>query len=152
MSMEERLEQAEKLVAEVKAELAAMRVTKRNWPERIEAGDCFEVTSGARWMKTDTDGILVCIRDEHGKMDAAGVTIKVKHYDDMTYLGHARDILTIRTDAHEPTGAELVGRRVNCFDMLDQLQFEGVCDEYDPDATCSYRIGKAWYFKARLAK
>lgn len=30
--------------------------------------------------------------------------------DRFAYLGHARDILTIRTDAHEPTGAELVGK------------------------------------------
>ena len=81
-----------------------------------------------------------------------GVVDYIAVSDGMNISIKARDILTIRTEAHEPTGAELVGRRVNCFDMLDQLQFEGVCDEYDPDATCPYRIGRAWYFKARLAK
>lgn len=148
MTIEERLEKAEKLVAEVKAELAAMRAekaAKRDWPDRIEAGDCFEAPTRNVFMQGRGDMLnLICVIGP-----ALGCTV---YYtcDDWKYLG--RDILTIRTDAHEPTGAELVGRRVNCFDTLDQLQFEGVCDEYDPDATYPYRIGKARYFKARLAK
>ena len=125
----------------------------RNWPERIEAGDCFEVTSGARWMKTDTDGILVCIRDEHGKMDAAGVTIKVTHYDDMTYLGHARDILTIRTDAHEPTGAELVGKVCIYTDDDGRMNDAGwACEVYEPGRGYSWGNRTTWYKHARLAK
>lgn len=148
MSLEERLEKAEKLVAEVKAELAAMRATKRNWPERIEAGMCFRWGKGLTYIYVQ-GGTLANI--ESGETFDAHLGFNGRERD-FTYLGHARDILAIRTDAHEPTGAELVGRRVNCFDTLDRLQLDGDCDEYDPSATYPYRIGKAWYFKARLAK
>lgn len=146
MSLEERLEKAEKLVAEVKAELAAMRVTKRNWPERIEAGDCFEQANGSRYLVCGSKFVNL----DTGALWLLGGGPSGNDKTDLSYLGKID--LTIRTDAHEPTGAELVGRRVNCFDVLDQLQFEGVCDKYNPDATCPYRIGRAWYFKARLAK
>ena len=111
MSLEERLEQAEKLVAEVKAELAAMRAekaTKRNWPERIEAGMVFKAKmTEATWMAVDGAN-LVCIAN--GEKGGYGVMCDIASPNALDYLGHARDILTIRTDAHEPTGAELVGR------------------------------------------
>ena len=110
MSLEERLEQAEKLVAEVKAELAAMRAekaTKRNWPERIEAGMVFKAKmTEATWMAVDGAN-LVCIAN--GEKGGYGVMCDIASPNALDYLGHARDILTIRTDAHEPTGAELVG-------------------------------------------
>ena len=105
MTIEERLEQAEKLVAEVKAELAAMRVTKRNWPERIEAGMCFRWGKGLTYIYVQ-GGTLANI--ESGETFDAHLGFNGRERD-FTYLGHARDILTIRTDAHEPTGAELVG-------------------------------------------
>ena len=102
MSLEERLEQAEKLVAEVKAELAAMRATKAsNWPERIEAGDCFEDREDNRIWLAISERTFCCVIGENTGVHAYG------HREAWVYLG--RDILTIRTDAHEPTGAELVG-------------------------------------------
>lgn len=115
MSLEERLEQAEKLVAEVKAELAAMRATKRNWPERIEAGMVFGISEGGmecQYIVSDASR-LVCIASNTpgmigGKWNSESLFRGSE--DRFTYLGRARDILTIRTDAHEPTGAELVGK------------------------------------------
>ncbi len=104
MSLEERLEKAEKLVAEVKAELAAMRVTKRNWPERIEAGDCFEQANGSRYLVCGTK--LVSL--DTGALWLLGGGPSGNDKTDLSYLGKID--LTIRTDAHEPTGAELVGR------------------------------------------
>ena len=105
MSLEERLEQAEKLVTEVKAELAVMRAekaTKRNWPERIEAGDCFKDAEDNRIWLAISERTFCCVIGENTGVHAYG------HREAWAYLG--RDILTILTAAHEPTGAELVGR------------------------------------------
>lgn len=111
MSLEERLEKAEKLVAEVKAELATMRATKRNWPERIEAGDFFERNSGAIYMAMIGER-LVCIKGV-SEIESIGTTWTSggDYFGTLagatwTYLG--RNILTIRTDTHEPTGEDLV--------------------------------------------
>lgn len=115
MSLEERLEQAEKLVAEVKAELAAMRATKaRNWPERIEAGMVFGISEGGmecQYIVSDASR-LVCIASNTPRMIGGkwnSESLFRGSEDRFVYLGHARDILTIRTGAHEPTGAGLVG-------------------------------------------
>lgn len=151
MTTETTIEKAKAVIEEMRellAKLETERATpRRNWPERVEAGMCFQKDGLTYIAARDT---LVCI---HGGLGFnIGNIYSARGYfgavdSEFTYLGRARDILTI-----EPAGAELVGRRVNCFDTLDQLQFEGVCDEYDPDATYPYRIGKARYFKARLAK
>ena len=103
MSLEERLEKAEKLVAEVKAELAAMRATKRNWPERIEAGMCFEQANGSRYLVCGTKFVNL----DTGALWLLGGGPSGDDKTDLFYLGKLD--LTIRTDAHEPTGAELVG-------------------------------------------
>lgn len=163
MSLEERLEQAEKLVAEVKAELAAMRATKRNWPERIEAGMVFGISEGGmecQYIVSDASR-LVCIASNTpgmigGKWDSESLFRGSE--DRFTYLGHARDILTIRTDAHEPTGAELVGRECNV--SANGKDWTGpVCvHSYDPYSPTPYRVAShdsftmhCWAF-ARLAK
>lgn len=159
MTTETTIEKAKAVIEEMRellAKLETERATpRRNWPEKVEAGMMFRHTEGACYIFPDRDiDDLICVIGDKTDLPGAYYSRDLFFSDPghMTYLGHARDILTIRTDAHEPTGAELVGRRVNCFDTLDQLQFEGVCDEYDPDATYPYRIGKARYFKARLAK
>ena len=109
MSPEEKIEAAQKLIDEARAELAAK---KRNWPETIEAGMVFYHNRGGfHYMACSTDGEnvnnLVCLK--------AGQNYSFKnlfHGDEaeFTYLGHARDLIKIADDAHEPTGAELVGK------------------------------------------
>ncbi len=74
MSPEEKIEAAQKLIDEARAEIAAK---KRNWPEKIEPGMLFRCPIGTFLIR---------------------------------YLGHARDLIRIADDAHEPTGAELVGK------------------------------------------
>ena len=157
MSLEERLEQAEKLVADVKAELAAMRATKRNWPERIEAGMVFRV-NGESMMVPNGKPVSYVIA-------LTGEKVGMSHYGwesapGIEYLGHARDTLTIRTDAHEPTGAELVGRVVEVTNDPDDMTwgrtYNGkpiVVTDHQPDHACPYKVGEAgnWKF-ARLAR
>ena len=160
MSLEERLEQAEKLVADVKAELAAMRATKRNWPERIEAGMVFRV-NGESMMVPNGKPVSYVIA-------LTGEKVGMSHYGwesapGIEYLGHARDILTIRTDAHEPTGAELVGRLCEFSDDGCNWVALAPCGRFDPkDGQSIYRVEpdsvtvdgdvRAWFRFARLAK
>ena len=160
MSLEERLEQAEKLVADVKAELAAMRATKpRNWPERIEAGDCFGIEEAGvicKYIVSDQSR-LVCIASNTPRMIGGKWNSESLFHgaeERFTYLGHARDILAILTDAHEPTGAELVGRSVEYFDMDGLMRGRGECVGYDHESANPYKItgGRGWFNSARLAK
>ena len=61
MSPEEKIEAAEKLIAEAKAELAAMRekaAAPRNWPERIDAGMCFGLR-GFVYIYTDFGDLVL---------------------------------------------------------------------------------------------
>ena len=97
------------------AKVTAYEATKaRNWPERIEAGMCFGISEGGvecQYIVSDASR-LVCIASNTprmigGKWNSESLFRGCESR--FTYLGHARDILTIRTDAHEPTGAELVG-------------------------------------------
>lgn len=141
------------------AKVAAYEASKaRNWPEKIEAGMRKEDAKNGDLFRSY--GRIVLIPPSYPNTYAIALTgesVGCQCYgwgDDpkLEYLGHARDILAIRTDAHEPTGAELVGKRVNCFDTLGRYQFEGDCDEYNPNVTYPYRIGYGWYSKARLAR
>ena len=102
MTIEERLEQAEKLVAEVKAELAAMRATKRNWPERIEAGMCF----GREDVRYVLFGKRLASIESGVVWSTSGCPFGGDQ-SEFVYLGKID--LTIRTDAHEPTGAQQGG-------------------------------------------
>ena len=107
MSPEEKLEMGRKLIAEAEAEIAAK---KRSWPEKIKPGMVFQSpATTATWMATDVDGLFVCLKGETDSFKAAGRTMRLNR-ESITHAGRARDILTIRTDAHEPTGAELVGK------------------------------------------
>lgn len=152
MTMESKIEAMQNLIEEVKAELAAMRATKRNWPERVEAGMVFQsLGTTATWMATDVDGLFVCLKGETDSFKAAGRTMRLER-DNVPHAGHARDILAIRTDAHEPTGAEFLGK---CCDFSD----DGITWPYTAkcEAT-SLRLGytwgahESWYKFARLAK
>ena len=158
MSLEERLEQAEKLVAEVKAELAAMRATKRNWPERIEAGMCFAQANGSRHLVCGTKLVNL----DTGALWLLGGGPSGDDKTDLLYLGKMD--LTIRTDAHEPTGAELVGKVCEFSDDGVNWIASGECGTYDRnDENCTYRAkdfevrssegcNRPWFRFARLAK
>lgn len=105
MSPEEKIEAAEKLIAEAKAEFAAK---KRNWPEKIEPGMMFRWAKGYTYIYA-RGGCLVNIAT--GETFEGNQGFRGKR-DQFTYLGHARDILTIALppqviEAHEPTGAEI---------------------------------------------
>ena len=124
----------------------------RNWPERIEAGDCFEDREDNRIWLAISERDFCCVIGENTGVHAYG------HREAWVYLG--RDILTIRTDAHEPTGAELVGRVVEVTNDPDDMTwgrtYNGkpiVVTDHQPDHACPYKVGEAgnWKF-ARLAR
>lgn len=109
MSPEEKTEAAQKLTDEARAEIAAK---KRNWPEKIEPGMCFGLR-GFVYICTDF-GDLVIVRSSEGAQNEGKRYAPAEGFagleDDFAYLGHARDLIKIADDAHEPAGAELVGK------------------------------------------
>lgn len=145
MTIEKRIEAAQKLIEEVKAELAAKAAPRRNWPEKVEAGDCFEIPTFGTWMSLGNYGYACISGDRVGAHaeDISGTGV--------VYLGHARDVITIRTDAHKPTGAELVGK-------MCEVSNNGT-HWFDKRTITEYRIGsdepyfgiRTWKY-ARLAR
>ena len=108
MSPEEKIAAAERLIAEAKAELAAK---KRNWPEKIEPGMLFRYLDKV-WIAMSATGRHPC--DTLVSLES-GFTYALHNLFNgrdqlFDYLGHARDLVKIADDAHEPTGARLVGR------------------------------------------
>ena len=88
----------EVLTAKVAA-YEAEKATKRNWPERIEAGMVFRVNGESMMVPNGKPASYL--------IALTGEKVGMSHYGwesapGNEYLGHARDILTIRTDAHEP--------------------------------------------------
>ena len=130
---------------------------QRNWPERIEAGMCFGISEGGvecQYIVSDASR-LVCIASNTprmigGKWNSESLFRGCESR--FTYLGHARDILTIRTDAHEPTGAELVGR-VCEFSDDDFVSYTTRESECHGTGVRGYmtKLGVWWKF-ARLAR
>ena len=113
MSPEEKIETAEKLIAEAKAELAAK---KRNWPEKIEPGMLFRCPIGTFLIRYRSHGPLGPVNDWDlveiftGRyLSGEGGKFSGQEHE-FSYLGHARDLIKIADDAHEPAGAELVGK------------------------------------------
>ena len=152
----------EALTAKVAA-YEAEKVTKRNWPERIEAGMCFGISEGGvecQYIASDASR-LVCIASNTprmigGKWDSESLFRGSESR--FTYLGHARDILTIALppqviDAHEPTGAELVGRVCEFADLMSGPWSPGECAAFGQNPAYPYRKagGAEWKF-ARLAR
>ncbi len=114
MSPEEKIEAAQKLIDEARAEIAAK---KRNWPEKIEPGMLFRHNGGALYVSCFPlgDERLSLVR-----LNSASKTWKngtlcgldgfgISGDKAFVYLGYACDLIRIADDAHEPTGAELVG-------------------------------------------
>lgn len=109
MSPEEKIEAAQKLIDEARAEFAAK---KRNWLEEAKPGMLFR-----------SNGKVVAIPPRHPvdhaiSLDPEHIGMSCYGWEnapDIEYIGHARDILTIALppqviDAREPTGEELVGK------------------------------------------
>ena len=154
MSPEEKIEAAQKLIDEARAEIAAK---KRNWPETIEAGMVFYHNRGGfHYMACSTDGEnvnnLVCLK--------AGQNYSFKnlfHGDeaDFSYLGHARDLIKIADDAHEPTGAELVGKYCEYCDIDGDWDNwgKGECKDFIPGTDQPYLRNQGGRFRfARLSQ
>lgn len=101
MSPEEKIEAAEKLIAEAKAEIVAK---KRNWPEKIEPGMLFRYLDKV-WIAMSATGRHPC--DTLVSLES-GFTYALHNLFNgrdqlFVYLGHARDLIKIADDAHEPT-------------------------------------------------
>lgn len=162
MSPEEKIEAAEKLIAEARAEMAAK---KRNWLEEAKPGMLFRsngkvVAIPPRYPVDHA----ISLDPEHIGMSCYGW----ENAPDIEYLGHARDILTIALppqviEAHEPTGEELVGRLCEFSDDGKVWTKPGECDEFDPnDREMAYHSavklslagdgGRKWFEFARLAR
>lgn len=105
MSPEEKIEAAQKLIDEARAELAAK---KRSWPEKIEAGMIFRHNGGALYVSCfplgDERFSLVRLNSasktwENGTLcglDGFGI-LGDKAF---AYLGYACDLIKIADDAH----------------------------------------------------
>lgn len=104
MSPEEKIEAAQKLIDEARAEIAAK---KRNWLEEAKPGMLFR-----------SNGKVVAIPprypvDHAISLDPESIGMSCYGWEnapDIECLGHARDLIKIADDACEPTGAELVGK------------------------------------------
>ena len=150
-------------IAELRAEADRLeKEWKRNWPERVEAGMLFQCKLGiflARYRGGEplNDWELVDIftgRFFHGDGEKFGGNELA-----FTYLGHACDLLTIKTpDAPEPTGAELRGAKLIgklCDFSEDGIYWEGYeggreCNAYAPPAGYSWGMQGRWFKHARL--
>ena len=97
MSPEEKIEAAQKLIDEARAEIAAK---KRNWPEKIEPGMLFRSNGKVVAIppRRPVDH-AISLNPERIGMSCYGW----ENAPDIEYLGHARDLLKIVDDAHEPT-------------------------------------------------
>lgn len=152
MSPEEKLEMGRKMIAEAEAEIAAK---KRNWPEKIEAGMLFRHDGGAIYIfpARDCDDLLCVVGD---KSDSPGDyysrDLLCSETQSITYLGHARDLIKIADDAHEPTGVELVGKMCQ-FSECDFDEFVTADSECHAFGTKGYMNALGvWWKYARLAR
>ena len=152
MSSEEKIEAAQKLIDEARTEIAAK---KRNWLEEAKPGMLFR-----------SNGKVVAIPPRfpvnHAiSLDPERIGMRCYGWEsapDIEYLGHARDILTIALppqviEAHEPTGAELVGRVCVYTNDDGRMNNAGqTCEVYEPGRGYSWGSRRMWYKHARLAR
>ena len=153
-------------IAELRAEADRLEMEgKRNWPEKVEKGMLFAWGS-IKYILSPTanldEFVLVNLEDgnRHANPSKDPFYYGTANY---TYLGHARDLLAIKTpDAPEPTGAELVWRK--CWfrgynlgqDDPEKWVGPWKCVNFDSDdPNAAFRtdeIGKltGWYKEARL--
>lgn len=146
MSPEEKIEAAQKLIDEARAEIAAK---KRNWLEEAKPGMLFR-----------SNGKVVAIPPRHPvdhaiSLDPEHIGMSCYGWEnapDIEYLGHARDLIKIADDAHEPTGAELVGKVCEYVHADGRTHAGQVCEVYEPGRGYSWGTRATWYKHAWLAK
>ena len=148
MSPEEKIEAAQKLIDEARAELTAK---KRNWPEKIEAGMCFGEEDGDKSMWIVCDDLqLVCVSSYKAGIRWGGWRETKTR---LRYLG--RDLIKIADDAHELTGAELVGKYCEYCDIdgdWDDWR-KGECKDFTPGTDQPYLRNQGGRFRfARLSQ
>lgn len=149
MSPEEKIEAAQKLIDEARAELTAK---KRNWLEEARPGMLFR-----------SNGKVVAIPprypvDHAISLDPESIGMSCYGWEnapDIEYLGHARDLIKIADDAHEPTGEGLVGRV--CEFSADGVVWEESrceCIQFDENCEVSRYLSReyGWWTFARLAR
>lgn len=162
MTIEERLEQAEKLVAEVKAELAAMRVTKRNWPERIEAGMVFALFDQLFMpFSHANDGVCrwkICLNDgmisELGSIGSSSTAFGYKgRGSDGLRWSDPTEACMNAADAHESTGAQRGGAVVVPEFDWDKAHEKAktLFESYDDLSPVIYANGGAEWYKLALS-
>ena len=148
MSPEEKIEAAQKLIDEARAELTAK---KRNWPEKIEAGMCFGEEDGDKSMWIVCDDLqLVCVSSYKAGIRWGGWRETKTR---LRYLG--RDLIKIADDAHELTGAELVGKYCEYCDIDGDWDNwgKGECKDFIPGTDQPYLRNQGGRFRfARLAR
>ena len=148
MSPEEKIEAAQKLIDEARAELTAK---KRNWPEKIEAGMCFGEEDGDKSMWIVCDDLqLVCVSSYKAGIRWGGWRETKTR---LRYLG--RDLIKIADDAHEPTGAELVGKYCEYCDTDGDWDNwgKGECKDFIPGTDQPYLRNQGGRFRfARLSQ
>ena len=148
MSPEEKIEAAQKLIDEARAELTAK---KWSWPEKIEAGMCFGEEDGDKSMWIVCDDLqLVCVSSYKAGIRWGGWRETKTR---LRYLG--RDLIKIADDAHELTGAELVGKYCEYCDIdgdWDDWR-KGECKDFTPGTDQPYLRDQGGRFRfARLAR
>lgn len=170
MSPEEKLEMGRKMVAEAEAEIAAK---KRNWPEKIEELMVFKRPDVTPKFDVGAGHLfVVCLRGaekrllsiDDGSVRSSDSLFGNSGEEGFEYLGRLRDLIPRKTDdAHEPTGAELVGKMCQFSDDGKTWTEPGECDEFDPsDREMAYHSaveltldgddGRIWFEFARLAR
>ena len=148
MSPEEKIEAAQKLIDEARAELTAK---KRSWPEKIEVGMCFGEEDGDKSMWIVCDDLqLVCVSSYKAGIRWGGWRETKTR---LRYLG--RDLIKIADDAHELTGAELVGKYCEYCDIDGDWDNwgKGECKDFIPGTDQPYLRNQGGRFRfARLAQ
>ena len=157
MSPEEKIEMGRKLIAEAEAEIAAK---KRNWPEEIKSGMIFRHNGGALYVSCfplgDERFSLVRLNSA-SKIWKSGTLCGLDGFGisgdkAFAYLGYACDLIRIADDAHEPTGAELVGKVCEYSDsgFTACMTAKSECRGIGPHGYMDSR--GTWYRFARLTR
>ena len=159
MSPEEKIEMGRKLIAEAEAEIAAK---KRKWPEKIEAGMVFSVFDQLFMpFSHANDGICrwkICLNDgaitELGPIEYGSTAFGYKgRASDGLRWSDPTEACANAAGAHEPTGAELVGKMCQFSDDGESWDYGPyICGEYREDKGYSWGACNAFTKYARLAR
>ena len=139
-------------IAELRAEADRL---ERGWPDKIERGMVFQQMATKEVYIMSGRNRLVCVTDGGEWSGDQGFS---NRENDFVYLGHACDLLAIKTPDEEPTGAELRGAKLIgklCDFSEDGIYWEDYqggreCNAYAPPAGYSWGMQGRWFKHARL--